>query len=55
MFLDLVEESAEEERQKRHEETSVKKEIETDQGDLFIEDFYMDPYTIENIMDIYQK
>lgn len=55
MFLDLVEDSAEEERQKRHEETSVKKEIKTEQGDIFIEDFYMDPYTIENMMDIYQK
>lgn len=54
-FLDCVEESAIEERQKRHEETSVKKEIKTEQGDIFIEDFYMDPYTIENMMDIYQK
>jgi len=55
IFLDFVEDSAAEERQKRHEETSVKKETKTDQGDIFIGDFYMDPFTIENMMDIYQK
>lgn len=54
-FLELVESSADEEREKRHEETSVKKEIHTDNGDIFVIDLYMDPFTIENMMDVYQK
>ena len=55
MFLNAVEKSAEDDRIKRHEETSVKKEINTEQGDTFVIDMYMDLYPIKNMMDIYEK
>lgn len=42
-------------RVKKYEETSVKKEIKTQRGDIFIIDSYIDVYTTEKLMDIYQK
>lgn len=55
VFFSIVQEGAEKDREERHKETSVKKEIYTDQGDTFIIDMYMDLYPVKNMMDIYEK
>lgn len=39
----------------RYEETSVKEEITTENGDIFVIDTYEDVYLVEKFIDIYQK